>query len=169
MISAKDLLSHADQLLETKGKGAPAQVNLRRAVSASYYALFHNLLTDAADALVGKTKRPEPAYALVYRAFEHSKMRQRAEQAINPGSKLSKSLPRFGIPKFSEHIRRGATAFVDLRLERHRADYDPRYKLVLETAKAQVDAARTAIDNFSKASEPEYRLFLLMLLFDPRD
>jgi uncharacterized protein (UPF0332 family) len=169
MINADDLLSHADALLVSKGKGAPSQVNLRRAVSAAYYALFHRLLADSADRLVGRTKCNEATYALVYRAFEHSKMRQRAEQAINPNSKIYKNLPRFGLADFSDHVRKGATAFVDLQIERHKADYDPRHKLTLETAKAQVGAARTAIANFSRASESEYALFLLILLFDPRD
>ena len=169
MISAQDLLSHAEELLGLGRRGAPSHVNLRRAISAAYYGLFHQLLGDAADTLVGKTKRSEPAYALVYRAFEHGKMRSRAEQATKPQSKIARALPSYGIASFSDHIRKGAAGFVDLQAERHRADYDPRYKPSLETAQAHVDGARRAIESFSQADKAEYQLFLLMLLFEPRD
>jgi hypothetical protein len=166
MISAQDLLSHAEELLDSGRSGARSQVNRRRAISAAYYGLFHYLL---ADALVGKTKRAEPAYALVYRAFEHGKMRNRAEQATKPQSKIAKALPSFGIAAFSDHIRTGAAGFVDLQAERHKADYDPRYRPSLEVAQAQIDAARRAIENFTNAEKSEYQLFLLILLFEPRD
>lgn len=169
MITAQDLLSHAEDLLNLGRRGAHAQVNLRRAISAAYYGLFHYLLADAADTLVGKTKRSEPAYALVYRAFEHGKMRSRAEQATKPQSKIAKALPSFGIAAFSDHIRKGAAGFVDLQAERHKADYDPRYRPSLEAAQAQIDAARRAIENFTNAEKAEYQLFLLILLFEPRD
>lgn len=169
MISAQDLLSHAEDLLNVGRRGAPSQVSLRRAISAAYYGLFHYLLADAADTLVGKTKRAEPAYALVYRAFEHGKMRSRAEQAARPQSELARALPSFGLSAFSDEIRKGATAFVGLQIERHKADYDPRYRPRLETAQAQIDAARRAIERFSSADKSEYQLFLLMLLFEPRD
>ena len=169
MISSDGLLFHAEELLDPGRGGTPSEIDLRRAISAAYYGLFHYLLTEAADTLVGKAKRSEPAYALVYRAFEHSKMRSRAEQATRPQSKITKSLPSFGIAAFSQEIRQGATAFVGLQIERHKADYDPRYKPDLETAKAQIDAARRAIEAFSRADRSEYQLFLLILLFEPRD
>lgn len=166
MISAQDLLTHAEELLTPGRRGAPLQVNLRRAISAAYYGLFHHLLTDATDGLVGRTKRADAAYSIVYRAFEHRRMRDRATRAINLSPKVAGSL---GITAFSDLVRNGAAAFVALQAERHKADYDPNYRPRLETARAQIEAARNAVADFSGAAKPEYQLFLLMLLFEPRD
>jgi hypothetical protein len=166
MISAQDLLSHAEDLVLSKRPGALPHVNLRRAISAAYYGLFHQLLADAADSLVGKTRRTEPAYGIVYRAFEHRRMRDRASRAINLSDKLRASL---GIQTFSSSIREGAAAFVELQTERHKADYDPAYRPSLETARAQIGVARDAIADFARAPKGEYQLFLLLLLFEPRD
>jgi hypothetical protein len=116
--------------------------------------------------LVGKTKRAEPGYAIVYRAFEHGRMRDRAGRAINLSDKIAN---RLGLAAFSNPVRNGATAFVALQAERHKADYDPHYRPSLDTARAQVEAARGAIANFSAADKAEYQLFLIMLLFEPRD
>lgn len=166
MISAQDLLTHAEELLTSGRRGAPLQVNLRRAISAAYYGLFHHLLTDATDGLVGRTKRTEPAYGIVYRAFEHKRMKDRAGRAINLSPKAASTL---GITAFSDLLRNGAATFVALQAERHKADYDPNYRPSLETARAQIEAARDAIADFSAAPKPEYQLFLVTLLFEPRD
>jgi hypothetical protein len=166
MISPQDLLAHADELLAPGRRGAPLQVSLRRAISASYYGLFHQLLTDATDSLAGKTKRAEPAYGIVYRAFEHGRMRDRASRAINLSPRTA---ARLGIIAFSDTLRNGAATFVALQAERHKADYDPHYRPSLETARAQIEAARNAIANFAAADKAEYQLFLIMLLFELRD
>lgn len=169
MIEADDLLDHAESLLTSGRKGAPAQIDLKRAVSAAYYAVFHKLLTDTADLVVGRSKRSKPAYALVYRSFDHARMRKKSNELLDSRSNLAKRLPSYGISSVSDEIRKGATAFVDLQSARHRADYDPNFKLKLETAKAHIDSARVAIRSFSKAGKAEYEFFLFALLFEPRD
>lgn len=166
MIAPQDLLTHAEELLTPGRRGAPLQVNLRRAISASYYALFHQLLADATDSLVGRTKRAEPPYGIVYRAFEHGRMRDRATRAINLSAR---SATRLGIAAFSDTLRNGAAIFVALQAERHKADYDPHYRPSLETARAQIEAARNAIGNFAAADKAEYQLLLILLLFELRD
>lgn len=166
MISAQDLLTHAEDLLSTGRRGAPPHINLRRAISAAYYSVFHQLLSDATDSLMGKTRRTDASYALVYRSFEHRKMRDRASRAINLPKKLGSSL---GISAFSTPIRNGAAAFVALQAERHRADYDPNYRPSLANARVQISLARDAIAEFSNVARDEYQLFLIMLLFEPRD
>lgn len=125
MISAQDFLTHASELLSSGRRGAVPQVSLRRAISAAYYGLFHYLLADAADGLVGKTKRTDPSYGIVYRAFEHGRMRDRAGRAINLPVKAARTL---GISAFSDHVRNGAAIFVALQIERHKADYDPNFR-----------------------------------------
>ena len=53
--------------------GRPRQAELRRAVSAAYYALFHALARCCADTLVGATpaSRSQTAWTQTYRALEH--------------------------------------------------------------------------------------------------
>jgi hypothetical protein len=52
----RDLLDQAD-LLASKERRRPKQVSLRRAISTAYYALFHLLIEDAANALSPPCRR----------------------------------------------------------------------------------------------------------------
>jgi hypothetical protein len=61
----EDLFEQADVLLARGG-----QADLRRAISAAYYGLFHFALTEAADMVVGKEHRSSARYSLVYRSID---------------------------------------------------------------------------------------------------
>ena len=54
-------------------RGRPRQTELRRAVSAAYYALFHTLANSCATTLVGSTRanRDQTAWRQTYRSLEH--------------------------------------------------------------------------------------------------
>jgi len=67
-----DLVAHAERL-EAAAKRKPHQADLRRAVSAAYYALFHAVAAAAADTLIGTTvsHRASPIWSRVYRSLEH--------------------------------------------------------------------------------------------------
>ena len=69
-LDPKELLDQARQLA-----GKAAQADLRRAISAAYYGLFHFFLTEAADMIVGADKTDMPYYSLVYRSVEHRQLR----------------------------------------------------------------------------------------------
>ena len=59
---------------QVAGRGADRDKPIcARAVSASYYALFHTLARCVADELVGRTlaHRSQPAWRQVYRSLEH--------------------------------------------------------------------------------------------------
>ncbi|HQZ68834.1 MAG TPA: hypothetical protein PLY87_27290 [Planctomycetaceae bacterium] len=45
-----DLLQQAESLARLDQRGAPRQANLRRAVSSTYYALFHFLVDESCKA-----------------------------------------------------------------------------------------------------------------------
>ena len=66
--------------LTTSSSGRPRQSNLRRAVSTTYYALFHCLATCCADMIVGGAgaDRSEPAWRQAYRALDHGPVRTTA-------------------------------------------------------------------------------------------
>jgi len=54
-LNPRDLLRIARQLARWPNRGRPREANLSRAVSATYYALFHALATCCADMLAGTT------------------------------------------------------------------------------------------------------------------
>ena len=56
------LLDQADRLITSQGRGAPRQADLRRAISTAYYSVFHAIVTNATDDLVGSTQRQTTAW-----------------------------------------------------------------------------------------------------------
>jgi hypothetical protein len=114
-----DLLRTAERLA-SEGMGEATQADLRRAVSATYYAVFHALCALVADSIVpvGTAGRAERAWLHVYRALDHGKMKQRLLDLV-----MQDGTVRHGFP---DSIRDIASAFGALQEDRHEADYDPR-------------------------------------------
>jgi hypothetical protein len=75
ILNPEHLFDQADALI-LGGIGRPRQTDIRRAISASYYGLFHAVVTAAADLVVGQTNRAQPRYGLVYRSIEHKRVRE---------------------------------------------------------------------------------------------
>jgi hypothetical protein len=63
-----ELLRQADTLAGTVGA---TQADLRRAISAAYYAVFHFCLIGAADMVCGPANRSSVRYSVVYRSVDH--------------------------------------------------------------------------------------------------
>lgn len=109
-----DLIQHAVFLSELNKGHEPKQVDLRRAVSAAYYGLFHLLTTEAAQNW--KHQRQRDRFA---RMFDHGRMK-------TCSSKLSsRPLPidPAESPVFAD-LKLVADSFVNLQQARHTADYD---------------------------------------------
>src|SRR4051812_11723339 len=104
--------------------GKPRQVNLRRAVSAAYYALLHGLVEHACRLMLGARREDTPSRRVVGRAFTHGTMKQ-ACTAFAGGTlraSVAKGLPAsFSIPT---EIRDLAGTFMEAQERRHPADYD---------------------------------------------
>ena len=78
-----DLLRQARQLaLEEPGR--PSQASLRRAISASYYALFH-LLIDEATRRMSSGRDRTALRGCLGRAFVHADMKRVAQQFSDGG------------------------------------------------------------------------------------
>jgi hypothetical protein len=69
---SSDLITTARQLAHVHQR-RPRQVDLRRSISSSYYALFHGLAELAAGRLVGSTSavQKSAAWSRVYRDLNH--------------------------------------------------------------------------------------------------
>jgi hypothetical protein len=161
------LLEQADRLATPNQAGAPRQVDLRRAISAAYYAVFHELMIAVADEFVGKTQRDNSRYALPYRSVDHRTLREVCENVSKstPPAKYAPFMPASGV---SNEILAIAAAVKDLQERRHSADYDPMFRASTNDVAASIQTARTAMGRFRHATNPQRKLFLTLLAFPPR-
>ena len=150
-----DLIEHAISLLGANLSDEPKQVDLRRAVSAAYYALFHLLTTEAAQNWKHQSQRSRFA-----RMYDHGRMK-------TCSSKVS-SRPLPSDPAellIAADLKLVADSFVALQQARHTADYD-NSKIWSDTEVAEaIVQARDAMDAWmvirEKGMAQEY-LFDLM-------
>ena len=75
-MNPRDLIRISRQLASGAvggSRGRPRQAELRRAVSAAYYALFHSLALCCAERLAGSSRasRRDQSWIQTYRALEH--------------------------------------------------------------------------------------------------
>lgn len=157
----------ADELSRPPAAGAPRQVNLRRAISAAYYGVFHYLLASVADEFVGVGGRGTPRYALVYRSIDHGAVRELCAEAKKQSmpAKYAKYVPggAFGL-----ELQTFAGAFLELQERRHSADYDPSVRIKLSDARLAIATARSAVAQYGGADEDQRKRFLTLLAFRPR-
>lgn len=116
---ADELLGHSRALLS----GSPAEIDLRRAVSAAYYALFH--LHSSAVAEQVSPDLPVGLRGRTQRALDHGSMVKVARQFSQPGP-VPEAIPKdvgFSGP-VSQTLANVAAAFADLQSARYSADYD---------------------------------------------
>ena len=171
VLNPEHLLEQADRLVAPPPAGPPRQVDVRRAISAAYYAVFHHVLTAAADEYVGKTKRSTRRYALLYRSIDHGSLKQLCTEAKKPTmpQRYQRYMPA---PNFGARLQAFATALVDLQEKRHAADYDPVGRVITLDAKVAVATARTRRAPgrawLPRASAARRKMFLAFLLFPPR-
>lgn len=130
---ALGLIESAKTLCQAGAGKKPKQANLRRAVSAAYYAVFHALAKTCADALVGasKARRPNKAWVEVYRGIDHGVVKN----ACISASKIA----------FPQKILDFSDAFRQLQDARHSADYDPMVRISRTQALAFIVLAEDSI------------------------
>jgi uncharacterized protein (UPF0332 family) len=167
VLNPDHLFEQAEKLILPPAAGPPRQVDLRRAISAAYYGVFHYMLISAADEFVGVTKRGTPRYALIYRSVDHRALRALCNETSKPTlpAKYQRFVPAIG---FSGDIQAFANAFVGLQEKRHTADYDPSGRVKTADASLAIATARDAVKRFQQADEADRRAFLDLLLFSPR-
>jgi hypothetical protein len=150
ILDSDHLLDQAGRLIASTGGGAPRQVDLRRAISTAYYALFHAVTAEAADDLVGRTHRQSPRYQLVYRTIEHRSLLRLCEDIIKTTlpARYAGYEPAGG---FGPDLQAFADAVIDLQEKRNRADYDPLFRVTRSEAFLAIEIGRTALARFSRS------------------
>ena len=161
------LFEQGDRLTVSPRPGPTRQVDLRRAVSAAYYGVFHFVCAALADQIVGATHRSSSRYALVYRSVDHRALRELCQGIIRstPPPKLARHLPPGGLGR---DIIACSGNVLDLRDRRHRADYDPAASFIGEEGQAAVAAGRIAVRRFRASPAAERAMVLTLLLCPPR-
>ncbi|SEG42712.1 hypothetical protein SAMN05421819_2874 [Bryocella elongata] len=143
----------------------PLQANLRRAISAGYYAVFHLLIAEAVGRLLPTA--PPTLTARVSRAFEHREMKKVCDWFVKPQlpDQLRDLLPG-GV---SPELNRVAKNFLQLQEARHRADYDLQFPLDRQIALARVKEAEDLFRTWNNVrDEEDSRIFLTALAFGGR-
>lgn len=157
-MQALDFVRTARRLAESATAGRPLETDLRRAVSTTYYALFHCMAACCADMLVGGAgaARSRPAWRQAYRGLQHRTARRRCEDRI--------------INRFPAEIQDLANLFINMQKKRHRADYDPDpfFSCSRPTVIQDIAETENAIRRFPRADRKDRRAFAVYLLLDIR-
>lgn len=167
ILNPDHLIEQSERLIAPPPAGPPRQVDLRRAVSSAYYALFHLTLTALADEMIGAANRSSQRYALVHRGIDHRALKDLCLV-------LSKTTvpPRFApfIPAgfFGRDFLVYAGAVVALQNERHRADYDVTARYKTSSARSAIAQSRRGITAFRGIEASRKKMFLTLLLCPPR-
>lgn len=135
-------------------RGRPRQTDLCRAVSATYYALFHTLARCGADSLAGATRasRSQPAWEQIYRALEHGHAKNQCQN-------------RAILNRFPPEIQDFADYFVLMQHHRHRADYAPMTNFSRIAVLTLIEQAEEIVHGFNSAPADDRRAFAIYALF----
>jgi uncharacterized protein (UPF0332 family) len=157
MSLADDLLDQA-RLLAEHGVGRPRQADLRRAISAAYYALFHRLIESSTTSIISG----RAAQTSLARAFEHGPMKKVCTQFASPN--FPNHLAAV-VPPPTLDLRTVAEAFVELQEERHEADYNTGVAYTRAETRSLVQRAETAFAAWDRArTTSTAKVFLVALL-----
>lgn len=167
VLNPDHLLEQAAHLVEPPPHGPPRQVDLRRAVSSSYYGLFHTLAAAAADDMIGAAHQASGRYCLVYRSIDHKTIAALCAD-VQKSSLPAKYGPYVDADLFQAGFKRFAGIARELQQRRHKADYDPGSRFKTADALIAIRLAREAITLFQASSEAEKRAFLTLLVCQPR-
>ena len=163
-----DLLEQARRLATLDMK-RPKQANLRRAISAAYYAVFHLLVDAACRVQIGAQHNQAPFRQVLGRAFAHGVMKEACKSfgggTLKKG--VAKGLPvGFTIPG---EIQALAGAFVDLQDTRHLADYDLTERFNRSDVLTLIVEVKNRIEDLTKLPSSNEKRFFLACLWAWKD
>lgn len=127
--------------------------------------MFHAITSFGADQLVGG--RASAAYALVYRGFDHRRMKDVCEELAKSTLKAAvrKTLRRTAV---SPEMKRFADAFVPMQQLRHLADYHPTIALTRPDVLDLIDETEDAVQGLGAISRDELTVVVAYMLVGAR-
>lgn len=166
-MNPKHLLDMAKLLVDppVSVRGAPRQMNLRRAVSDAYYALFHAVSADVERSWPGESRLKKA----LRRAVNHRDLRTASERFRQKEANGKNGAVKNGwLTAISPELDLVANTVVDLQNFRHKADYDPDYRLSRNEARDIVLSAVEAVEALgSLRNRTEYGWYLAGVLIGP--
>jgi uncharacterized protein (UPF0332 family) len=145
MLFSRNLILTAKDTLP-KGRGAPRQTNLRRAISTCYYAVFH-LITDLGCKQVF-ARNDVDSFKYATRSIEHGDFKSFSKAISKYKTKRSEfnhsNISRL-IPLPSDDIIEFSEIVVFLQTERHKADYDLTYVTTKHDVQSIIAKAEKAL------------------------
>jgi hypothetical protein len=130
----------------------PSQSDLKRAVSAGYYAMFHYVSRSCADELAGGRSKPlTRAAAQIYRSLDHRDIAAACEKASNNA---------YGFPS---EIRQLAWLFLRILKTRHKADYDPTSTFTLQQVGSRLTEIEDAFRKYAAVPQDDRRAFAILV------
>lgn len=146
------------RFLADRSPGKPRQADLRRATSAAYYAVFHALCEEGANAFIGapSPERTERAWKQTYRAVNPGKRIKPCEKSVND---------RNGFPVGA---RRLAACLIELQRQRHNADYDPAARFHKNELEAYITLAEQSVSALKALPRRRKATFAALVLFQKR-
>ena len=164
----EDLFAQAEILARLDAK-KPKQVNLRRSVSAAYYAVFHYLTHEACCIQFGTQHAQTPYRGVIGRAFAHGTMKAACNSFGGGTLKESaiKALPRDASGRYFVHpaIRRLAVSFVALQEKRQHADYDRNERFKRSEVLLLIEQAKDCVAQFAALPLSDDKKFFLACLW----
>ena len=136
---------------------AASQTELRRAVSCTYYAMFHTLAASNANSLVGELPAEQRnwAWRQAYRALDHRPARNKLGRAGLGG-------------RFPHDVRAFGEQFAIAQQMRHSADYDPYEELHATTVSELINNAEAYILAFNRIPMDIRRQLAIHIVTSPR-
>lgn len=170
MIDAADWVAHARSLIAFRsgdGSTQPSEVDLRRAVSAAYYGLFHALTLAGSSVFAGGG---ENLCFQATRAFSHTAVRKVCGAYVrSPLKPFPAGCERLNEQQPSPELLVVARTLELLQEGRYTADYDLSASFELEEVKHLVELAEAALTALEKVrTRPETIIFLTALLLADR-
>lgn len=167
-----DLFAQAEALARLDAR-RPRQTNLRRAVSAAYYAVFHFLVEEASCSQIGSQHAQAPYRHVLGRAFNHATMKQ---ACVSFGGGTLRAAVARGLPRNSHgeypiagEIRQLATTFAELQEKRHLADYDRSERFRRSEVLGMIEEAQKSVRDFAELGPSAEKRFFLACLWAWRE
>lgn len=157
----EQLIAQAEFLLR---EATTNEANVRRSVSAAYYALFHLLIRDAV-----KNWKHADHHSRLARTFDHKRMKDASTAMLKEGGRAQSTEAANPEQTVRFNLSIVCQNFVELQQARHRADYDVEEAFNPLDAAVHVAQTRLAFGYWAKVKDdPLAQGYLYSLLFKDR-